>query len=195
VPERAAAKRARPPAPRARRAGDAGLACPFAEPVQVLFLDVDGTLTDGVIGFARDGDLRHFYVRDGIALEWARDAGVLPVVVSGRDSLAVAARMHDLGLEHHLGIRDKVATAEQVLRRVGASWERSAMIGDDLPDVPLMRRVGWPIAVADAVPEVLALAAGVTRAHAGRGAVREAVEAVLRHNRAWDAVLSRYQVP
>jgi 3-deoxy-D-manno-octulosonate 8-phosphate phosphatase (KDO 8-P phosphatase) len=169
------------------------LICPFADPVQVVFLDVDGTLTDGVIGFSRDGDSRNFWVRDGIALEWARAAGVVPVAISGRDSLAVAARMHDLGLEHHLGIRDKVAVAAQVLAREDARWERSVMIGDDLPDVPMMRRVGWPIAVADAAPEVLAVARGVTRARAGAGAVREAVEAVLRHNGAWDGVLDRYE--
>jgi 3-deoxy-D-manno-octulosonate 8-phosphate phosphatase (KDO 8-P phosphatase) len=168
------------------------LVCPFTGPVEALFLDVDGTLTDGVIGFSREGDLRHFYVRDGIALEWARDAGVLPVVISGRDSLAVAARMHDLRIEHYLGVRDKVAVATRVIERQGARWERCVMIGDDLPDLPLMRRVGWPIAVADATDEVRAAAAGVTRARAGRGAVREAVEAVLRHNGAWPGVLARY---
>jgi 3-deoxy-D-manno-octulosonate 8-phosphate phosphatase (KDO 8-P phosphatase) len=169
------------------------LVCPFAEPVQVLFLDVDGTLTDGRITFSRDGDARDFWVRDGIALEWARAAGVLPVVISGRDSLAVAARMHDLRLEHHLGIQDKVAVAQRVLEREGARWERSVMIGDDLPDVPMFRRVGWPIAVADAAPEVIAAARGVTCARAGAGAVREAVEAVLRHNGAWERVLDRYE--
>lgn len=169
------------------------LACPFPGPVRVLFLDVDGTLTDGVIGFSREGDLRHFWVRDGIALEWARDLGVLPVVVSGRDSLAVAARMNDLRIEHYLGIRDKVALAERVLAREGVGWGECAMVGDDLPDVPLLRRVGWPIAVAGASPEVLGAAAGVTQARAGFGAVREVVEAVLRHNGAWDRVLERYE--
>src|SRR4249920_2603616 len=79
---------------RLRVASDA----PDATPIKVLFLDVDGTMTDGVIGFTKDGDMRHFWVRDGIALEWARDLGVRPVVISGRASLAVEARMHDLRL-------------------------------------------------------------------------------------------------
>ncbi len=170
------------------------LECPFPGPVKVLFLDVDGTLTDGVIGFTREGDLRHFWIRDGLALEWARELGVLPVVISGRDSLAVAARMHDLKLEHYLGIRDKVAIAEQVLRREGARWEECAMVGDDLPDVPMLRRVGWPIAVADASAELFPLVRGVTRARAGYGAVREVVESVLRHNGTWPRVLQRYEV-
>jgi 3-deoxy-D-manno-octulosonate 8-phosphate phosphatase (KDO 8-P phosphatase) len=166
---------------------------PDATPIRVLFLDVDGTLTDGVIGFSRNGDSRHFWVRDGLALEWARDLGVRPVAISGRDSLAVAARMHDLKLEHHLGVKDKVALAEQILSREGVRWEECAMVGDDLPDVPLLKRVGWPIAVADASPQVLRVARTVTEARAGFGAVREAVERVLRHNGTWQKVLERYE--
>ncbi len=162
-------------------------------PVRILFLDVDGTLTDGTIGWARDGDSRQFYVRDGIALEWARVAGLLPVVISGRASPAVAGRMDDLRLEHYLGVKDKVAQARQVLDREHVGWDACAMIGDDLPDVPLLKRVGWPIAVADAQPEVKALSRTVTRAPGGRGAVREAVELILRHNGAWDQVLRRYE--
>ena len=166
---------------------------PIAHPLRILFLDVDGTLTDGVIGFTPDGDLRHFWVRDGLALEWARDLGVLPVVISGRASLAVAARMADLKLENYLGVKDKVAVAERVREREGARWDECAMVGDDLPDVPLLRRVGWPIAVADAAPELLPFAKTVTRARAGFGAVREVVETVLRHNGVWDRVLNRYE--
>lgn len=163
-------------------------------PVRLLFLDVDGTLTDGVIGFSRDTDIRHFWIRDGIALEWARDHGVLPVVISGRDSLAVSARMIDLGLEHYLGIKDKVKVADDVLRRENLDWSDCAMVGDDLPDVPLLRRVGWPIAVADCSRELLPLVKTVTKAHAGYGAVREVVEMLLRHNGRWDLILKRYEV-
>ena len=166
---------------------------PDPSPIKVLFLDVDGTMTDGVIGFSKDGDMRHFWVRDGIALEWARDLGVRPVAISGRSSLAVEARMHDLRLEYFLGVRDKVAVAEKLLAREGAQWQECAMVGDDLPDVPLMKRVGWPIAVADATPEVLRVARTVTAARAGHGAVREAVEKVLRHNGTWQRVLERYE--
>ena len=168
-------------------------AVPDATPIKVLFLDVDGTLTDGVIGFTRTGDARNFWVRDGLALEWARELGMRPVVISGRDSMAVAARMHDLKIEHHLGIRDKVACAEEVLTRESARWEECAMVGDDLPDIPLLRRVGWPIAVADASAEVLKVARTVTTARAGYGAVREAVEMLLQHNGTWQRVLERYE--
>ena len=166
---------------------------PDPTPIRLLFLDVDGTMTDGVIGFSRDGDMRHFWVRDGIALEWARELGVRPVVISGRASMAVEARMHDLRLEFHLGVKDKVAVAEDVRARERARWEECAMVGDDLPDVPLLKRVGWPIAVADATPEVIKIARTVTVASAGHGAVREAVERVLRHNGSWHKVLERYE--
>lgn len=162
-------------------------------PVRILFLDVDGTLTDGIIGFTRDSDLRHFWVRDGLSLEWARDLGLLPVVISGRQSAAVAARMADLKLEHYLGIKDKVSVAERVLAREGVDWKQCAMVGDDLPDVPLLKRVGWPIAVADATPETIGFARTVTKARAGYGAVREVVEMLLRHNGTWSRVLERYE--
>ena len=166
---------------------------PVPGPVKMLFLDVDGTLTDGSIVFMADGgDARRFFIRDGIALKWARDLDVIPVAISGRSSTAVDARMADLGIEYHGGIEDKVEVARQALERHGASWAQSVMVGDDLPDVALLQRVGWPIAVADAVPEVRAVARTVTGHAAGRGAVREVVEMVLRHNGTWDRVLARY---
>jgi 3-deoxy-D-manno-octulosonate 8-phosphate phosphatase (KDO 8-P phosphatase) len=167
---------------------------PITGPVRILFLDADGTLTDGVITYDSAGrDGRAFWIRDGIALEWARDQGIVPVVISGRASDAVVARMEDLKIEHYVGAKDKVAIAERVLGREGAGWTDCVMIGDDLPDIPMMRRVGWPIAVADAQPEVLAVAKTVTNARAGHGAVREAVEMLLRHNGAWNRVLERYE--
>jgi len=166
---------------------------PPAGKVRLLFLDVDGTLTDGVIGWDTRGDQRNFFVRDGIALDWARDAGLLPVVISGRDSAAVKGRMMDLKLEHYLGVRDKVAVAEDVCAREEVLWNACAAVGDDLPDVPLLKRVGWPIAVADAVPQVRAVAKTTTVHEAGRGAVREVVELILRHNGTWDDVLKKYE--
>ena len=166
---------------------------PVTGKVRILFLDVDGTLTDGVIGWDTRGDQRNFFVRDGIALDWAREVGLMPVVISGRDSEAVRGRMADLHLEHYLGIRDKVAAAEQVLAREEVLWSACAAVGDDLPDVPLLKRVAWPIAVADAVPQVRALAKTTTVHDAGRGAVREVVELLLRHNGTWDEVLKKYE--
>jgi 3-deoxy-D-manno-octulosonate 8-phosphate phosphatase (KDO 8-P phosphatase) len=165
---------------------------PIEGPVRILFLDLDGTLTDGVIAFSTQGDARNFWIRDGIGLRWVSESGILPVVISGRDSKAAVMRMQDLDLEHYFGVQDKVGTAQRVLERAKATWEQCVMVGDDLPDVALMKRVGWPIAVADAVPEVKAIARTVTSARAGYGAVREVAELVLRHNGAWQQVLEKY---
>jgi 3-deoxy-D-manno-octulosonate 8-phosphate phosphatase (KDO 8-P phosphatase) len=167
---------------------------PVDGPVRILFMDVDGTLTDGLILEHHDGDSRNFWVRDGLALQWARDLGVVPVAISGRASRAVEHRMKDLAIECHVGIQDKVAVAERILEREGARWAQCVMVGDDLPDVPMMKRVGWPIAVADAQEEVRAIARTITGAGGGHGAVREVVEMILRHNGTWDQVLSRYEV-
>jgi 3-deoxy-D-manno-octulosonate 8-phosphate phosphatase (KDO 8-P phosphatase) len=166
---------------------------PFSHPVKILFIDVDGTLTNGVIGFTKEGDYRSFWVKDGLALEWAREMGILPVIISGRASRAVEARMADLKLEFYLGAKDKVAVAEKVIAREGVRWDECVMVGDDLPDVAMFRRVGWPIAVIDSTPEILPFAKTVTKARAGFGAIREVVEMLLKHNGVWERVLARYE--
>src|SRR6185295_3805174 len=166
---------------------------PVPGAVKIIFTDVDGTLTDGVIEFGQDGDSRNFFIRDGIGLEWAKKNGVLPVALSGRDSQAVRLRMTDLGVEYHGGLDDKVAVAQKILEREKVDWPECVMIGDDLPDVPMLLRVGWPIAVADAVREVKVIAKTVTGAPGGKGAVREVVEMVLRHNGTWEKVLEKYE--
>jgi len=195
MPSRRKASRRPRPAARSRtsRTGRA-LRVPIRGPVRVVFLDVDGTLTDGMIGFDDRGDSRSFSIRDGLAMTWAREHGVTVVAISGRSSDAVQLRMKDLGIECHAGVQDKIPVAERVRLRVGASWAQCAMVGDDLPDVALMKRVGWAVAVADAQPEVHAVAHVSTRSGGGRGAVREVMEAVLRHNGAWEHVLEHYEV-
>ena len=166
---------------------------PLSGPVKIIFLDVDGTLTDGIVGHTGDTEYRNFWVRDGIALRWARDLGVRSVAISGRASPAVKPRMEDLEIEYYEGVRDKVAVAAKVLEREGARWSECVMVGDDLPDVALMKRVGWPIAVANAQPEVKLIAKTVLGTHGGHGAVREMVEMVLRHNGTWEQVLRWYE--
>ncbi len=168
-------------------------AAPIEGPVRILFMDLDGTLTNGLITFDLHGDQRHFGIRDGLALQWAKQHGIRPVVISGRSSQAAELRMKDLDLEFYFGIQDKVAVADQVRRREQAEWWQCVMVGDDLPDVALMRRVGWPIAVCDAVPEVKHFARTVTTARAGYGAIREVVETLLKHNRVWPKVLAHYE--
>ena len=165
---------------------------PIRHPVKILFLDVDGTMTNGVIGFTHLGDYRSFWVKDGLALEWARDAGILPVIISGRPSAAVEARMKDLKLEYYLGEKDKVVVAERVIAREGVRWDECVMVGDDLPDVPLFNRCGFAAAVPHAPAAVRARAHYVTERAGGKGAVREVCELILASQGLLQPLLAAY---
>lgn len=168
-----------------------------ARRVRLLGLDVDGVLTDngvylGLVGGATV-ELKRFDIQDGLGLVVARSMGLDVVWISGRSSSATTVRAEELGVEV---LQDssarKVPAIEALLARRGLSWDQMAFVGDDLADVPVFRRVGVPIAVANAVPEVKALAAHVTVARGGAGAVREAVEALLGARGEWDEGVRRY---
>lgn len=146
-----------------------------AADVELLVLDVDGVLTDGRLWFNAQGEaLKAFHVRDGLGIKLLRAAGIQVAVISGRSSAAVAARMRELGvMQVAQGVTDKAAALGELLRALGVPAERTACLVDDTPDLPLMRAVGLPAAVADAHPLVLAAARHVTDLRGGHGAVRE----------------------
>ena len=165
--------------------------------IRCICLDVDGVLTDGHL-FMNDAGVgtRMFHVHDGFALRWFRKLGGEVVVCSGKRSEAVTARMRELGIEHVIqGSRDKLADVQALLEPLKLKLEHVAAIGDDLPDLPLLLRCGFPIAVANAVDEVKAQARLVTERRGGQGAVREAVEYLLRAAGRWPEVLESYGVP
>ena len=141
----------------------------------MLVLDVDGVLTDGRLWFGADGEaLKVFHVRDGLGLKLLQRAGVRIAVISGRRSAAVEARMRELGVaDVEQGVDDKLRSLGDLLTRHELPASRVACLVDDTTDLPLMRAVGLPAAVADAHPDVLALASHVTRLPGGQGAVRE----------------------
>ena len=155
--------------------------------IRLLVLDVDGVLTDGVLVYGASGEeIKRFHVRDGLALQQARRAGVEVAVVSGRASAAVTRRMSELGvIEVHQGVGDKEALLRGLLARLRVSGAETAVMGDDLPDLPLMRMAGIAMAPVDAAPEVRQAADWVSRSAGGHGAVREAVEWLLRSRKAW----------
>lgn len=161
--------------------------------VRCLVLDVDGVLTDGRIYYGPGGPMRAFDVRDGIAIGWFRKLLGEVVILTGLESEGVRQRAADLRIEHVIqGSRDKLADLQQLLPRLGASLDEVAMIGDDLPDLCILRRCAWPIAPPNAAPQVRAAARLVTSRPGGRGAVREAVEFLLRRAGRWDEVLAHY---
>lgn len=165
-----------------------------AAAVELLLLDVDGVLTDGSVVYADDGtELKRFHVRDGSGLKLWRAAGKRAAIVSGRRSVAVERRAAELGIAPVLqGRDDKLAALAEVLSATGLRPEQVCAVGDDLPDLPVLRRCGLAVAVADACPEVRATAAHVTTTAGGRGAVREVIEWLLKSGGRWDELIARY---
>ncbi len=165
--------------------------------IRCVVLDVDGVLTDGSLYTHDDGrGGRVFNVHDGFAIAWWLRLGLGVVICSGKESPAVAARAAELRIEHVIqGSRDKLGDLTAILPRLGVGLPQVAMIGDDLPDIPVLRVCGYPIAVANAVDEVKAAARYVTRRTGGQGAVREALEHLLRAGGRWSEVLAAYGVP
>lgn len=158
-----------------------------ARAIRLVVLDVDGVLTDGHLYYGPGGEEgKVFHVQDGLALAGARLAGLQVAIVSGRTSPAVSRRMVDLGIQEvHQGVENKAEFFAALLRRLGLTPDQVAYMGDDLPDLPLLTTVGLALAPADAVPEVRSAAHWVARRPGGAGAVRDAVEAILRARAAW----------
>jgi YrbI family 3-deoxy-D-manno-octulosonate 8-phosphate phosphatase len=144
-------------------------------------MDVDGVLTDGGIWYTDRGEeLKRFDVRDGQGLVLLREAGVVTAVVTRRHSAVVERRARELGIvEVHQDATDKAAVVRGVLARHGVGAAEACYVGDDVGDLPAMALVGFPVAVADAVPAVRRAAAYVTRAPGGRGALRELADLIL----------------
>jgi 3-deoxy-D-manno-octulosonate 8-phosphate phosphatase (KDO 8-P phosphatase) len=154
-------------------------------------MDVDGTLTDGTITYAADGsELKSFHARDGAGIKLLPRAGITPAIVSGRDSAVTARRATELGVkEVFQGVADKAAAVETLRRRLGVRADEVAFMGDDLSDIPPMRAAAFSAAPADADAEVRRVASYVCRLPGGRGAVREAIESLLRSLGLWGRVL------
>jgi 3-deoxy-D-manno-octulosonate 8-phosphate phosphatase (KDO 8-P phosphatase) len=151
------------------------------ERVKVLLLDVDGVLTGGEIIYTDDGsETKTFNVKDGLGIKLLMEAGVTVGIVTGRRSGALLHRCSDLGIEMiYDGIDNKGAVIDAVVNRTGARADEVAFAGDDLPDIPLMKKVGLAIAVADAHDAVKQVADWITRSNGGQGAVREICESIL----------------
>jgi 3-deoxy-D-manno-octulosonate 8-phosphate phosphatase (KDO 8-P phosphatase) len=169
-----------------------------ARRVRLLGLDVDGVLTDngvyiGPVAGERV-ELKRFDIQDGLGLILLRTANIPVVWVSGRSSEATALRAAELRVTELLQVPGprKAAAFQEVLERHGVEWDEVAFVGDDLADLPILRRVGLPIAVANAVTEVKQIAAYITRARGGHGAVREVVETLLQARGEWPEILERY---
>jgi len=165
--------------------------------IQLLLLDCDGVLTDGGVTWSDDGvECKTFHIRDGLGIRGWQRAGGRTGIITGRASRVVERRAAELGIEFvRQGIDDKLAAADEILKACGLSWAQTAFMGDDLPDLPVVKRCGVGVAVADACAEVREAAAVVTSLPGGRGAVRELVERMLRARGGWESIVTGYTVP
>ena len=161
--------------------------------IALILLDVDGVLTSGQVIYNDTGqETKVFHVRDGLGIRMLMEAGLTVGIVTGRRSMALVHRCKNLGI--HLlkdGIRDKAAALEDILKETGVPASATAFVGDDLPDLPIMHRVGVPIAVGDAHDLVKQAAIMTTRAMGGRGAVREISERILQARGDWEPLIKR----
>lgn len=159
--------------------------------IELLLLDVDGVLTDGRVIYTDRGDeIKEFHVRDGSGIKYWRQSGKRVAIVSGRSSSVVARRATELGIDLVIqGADEKSLALMRILTETGLSADRVCAVGDDLPDLPVLRRCGIAVAVADAAPEVKAVAHYQTIVPGGRGAVREVIEWLMRGQGSWEPML------
>ena len=162
-----------------------------AQGIRWAIFDVDGVLTDGRLFIGEAGEVfKAFHVLDGHGLKLLAQAGITPIIITGRDSAAVRRRISDLGLIHaFFGVSDKLALASTVLAEQGIGWGDLAVIGDDWPDLPLLARAGFACAPANAHAEARALAHHVTAAAGGAGAAREFCDLLLMACGRYEAML------
>jgi 3-deoxy-D-manno-octulosonate 8-phosphate phosphatase (KDO 8-P phosphatase) len=168
-----------------------------AAEIKLLLMDVDGTMTDGSVTLLSQPDgsaleIKTFDAHDGQGLTLAQAAGLRTGCITGRESAALLRRAHEMKMEFiYMKEAVKMPAYEDILQKAGVSDSAVAFIGDDLPDIPLMRRVGLAVAVGDAAPEVKRAAHYTTNARGGDGAVREAVELVLKSKGIWEAMIDK----
>jgi len=162
--------------------------------IRLMVFDVDGVLTDGKITFGSGGlEIKSFHVRDGHGIKIAKRFGLEVALVTGRTSEVVVRRAEDLGITRvYQGVWDKKPVLAELLDCLNLRPEQVAVVGDDVVDIPLLRRAGVGVAVADAAAEVRMAADYVTKQRGGHGAAREMIEVVLKAQGKWDDALARY---
>jgi 3-deoxy-D-manno-octulosonate 8-phosphate phosphatase (KDO 8-P phosphatase) len=168
-----------------------------AKQIQILLMDVDGTITQGAVTLLSQPDgtaleIKTFDAHDGQGLSLARTAGLRTGVITGRGSAALRQRARELDIEFVYEKQPtKTAAYEEILKKTGVPESAVAFLGDDLPDIPLMRRVGFAVAVGDATLEVKLAAHYTTKAIGGKGAARELVELILKSKGIWEEMIEK----
>ena len=168
-----------------------------AAQIKVLLMDVDGTMTDGGVTLLSQTEdvaleIKTFDAHDGQGLTLAHTAGLRTGCITGRQSSALLRRAREMNMEFiYMKQPLKMPAYEEIVQKAGVSDSDVAYVGDDLPDIPIMRRVGLAVAVGNAVPEVRKSAHYTTRALPGHGAIREAIELILKSKGIWEAMIDK----
>lgn len=165
-----------------------------AQPIKLLIIDIDGTLTNGIIYYGNAGtEMRAFHVHDGMGLKLLRQSGVEVAAISAKNSELVGRRLKDLQIKHiYLGVEDKMPAYEKIKEILNLEDEQIAYMGDDLPDLPLLMRAGFAISVPNAPAIIEKHVDYTTRRTAGHGAVREACELIMQTQDTLDATIQAY---
>ena len=177
-----------------KRSSDSQSIISQLEHIKVVALDVDGVLTDGLIHLDQKGrEIKTFHALDGLGIVLAKSAGLKVVFISARESMALALRAHELGIDALYQNRpEKRAALEELLIEFGVRSEEVCYVGDDLIDIPILKRVGFPVAVQNAVKEVKDCCVYITQREGGKGAVREVIEKIMKSQGTWKKVIERY---
>jgi len=167
-----------------------------AKKIKLLLLDVDGVLTDGRIIYDSSGrDMKFFDVHDGLGVYSLKKAGIKTILITAKGSWAIRPRARDMQVEAVFeNISPKTSVLEKILKKYKVNTEEVCFVGDDLVDLCLMKKVGLPIAVFNAAPEIKQAAAYITLKHGGRGAVREVTELILKAQNRWQEMIEAYDV-
>ncbi|MHC4870522.1 MAG: KdsC family phosphatase [Planctomycetota bacterium] len=162
--------------------------------VELLILDVDGVMTDGRISYTDDGkEIKSFNAQDGAGIKYWKRAGNEIAIITGRKSEIVTRRAEELGIEYIFqDAKNKAPCFEEIIEKTGITPEKSCYVGDDLPDIPVMRLAGVSFTVANGVTEAKDFADFTTKNAGGDGAVREVIELILKAQQKWDKILARY---
>jgi 3-deoxy-D-manno-octulosonate 8-phosphate phosphatase (KDO 8-P phosphatase) len=168
-----------------------------AAQIKLLLMDVDGTMTDGGVLLLSQPDgsaleIKKFDAHDGQGLTLAHTAGIRTGCITGRESPALLRRAHEMKMDYvYMKIPLKMPAYEEILVKAGLKDAEVAFVGDDLPDIPILKRVGLAVAVGDAVGDVKKIAHYTTKALGGKGAIREAIEVILKSKGIWDELIDK----
>ncbi len=162
--------------------------------IKLLILDVDGVLTDGrIIYDNKANELKFFDVQDGFGIVLLKRAGIPSAIMTAKKSKIVSRRAKDFNIDHvYQNCFDKLETFEGILKKFNLSPKETCFIGDDLIDIPVLKRVGFAVSVPNAVEETKKAAHYITKAHGGRGAVREICDLIIKAQGRWQDIMARY---